>query len=79
MVSFRTLMCAAVAVATTPSLAAITPHQTVSNLRTLTTKAQALQAPASSISIVNAALIVIGLGPYPVRLSSPMNIHPALT
>ncbi len=49
----------------------LTPAQVVSNIRTLTTKSQALQAPAQSITIINGPLIVIGQGPFPtVRQST---------
>ena len=65
MVSFRTL--ATAALAAVPAFAAISPAQMVDNIRTLTTKSQALQAPAQQITIVNAPLIIIGQGPFPVR------------
>jgi hypothetical protein len=49
------------------AVAQLTPAQAVDNIRSLTTKSQALQAPAQSITIVNGPLVVIGLGPFPVR------------
>lgn len=52
---------------------AITPAQMVTNIQLLTSKSQALQAPAQSISIINGPLIVVGLGPFPVCEISP---HP---
>jgi len=76
MVSFRTLATAALAVV--PAFAAVTPAQAVSNIRTLTTKSQALQAPAQSINIVNGPLIVVGLGPFPVRLEKSRHHFPYL-
>lgn len=44
---------------------ALTPAQIVDNIRMLTSKSQALQAPANSITIVNGPLIIIGQGPFP--------------
>jgi hypothetical protein len=64
MVSFRTLATAALALAA-PISAAITPTQVVDNIKTLTAKSQALQAPAQSISIINGPLVIIGQGPFP--------------
>ncbi|KZL63279.1 uvi-1 protein [Colletotrichum incanum] len=46
-------------------LSQTTPEQVVQNIRTVTTKSQALQAPAQSITIINGPLIVVGLGPFP--------------
>ncbi|GAB1316863.1 hypothetical protein MFIFM68171_07073 [Madurella fahalii] len=61
MVSVRLLAVAFAA----PLFAALTPQQIVDSLQVLTTKSQALQAPAQSITIINGPLIVIGLGPFP--------------
>ena len=47
------------------AVAQLTPQQAVDNIRSLTTKSQALQAPAQSITIINGPLIVVGLGPFP--------------
>ncbi|KAH6685307.1 UVI-1 protein [Plectosphaerella plurivora] len=55
---------AALAVCST-ALGQMTPSQVVDNIKSLTTKSQALQAPAQSISIINGPLIVVGLGPFP--------------
>ncbi|KAK0721268.1 hypothetical protein B0T21DRAFT_453650 [Apiosordaria backusii] len=55
MVSFRNILTGALAL-TAPIVA---------TLRELTTKSQALQGPANSITIINGPLIVIGLGPFP--------------
>ncbi|KAJ5055741.1 UVI-1 [Bipolaris maydis] len=64
MVSMRNIFTAALALAA-PISAAITPAQMVDNIRMLTSKSQALQAPAQSITIINGPLIVIGQGPFP--------------
>ncbi|KAH6675856.1 hypothetical protein B0J14DRAFT_626301 [Halenospora varia] len=52
-----------------PSFAAVTPAQIVTNIQILTSKSQALQAPAQSINIINGPLIVIGQGPFPQIIS----------
>ncbi|KAH6878663.1 hypothetical protein BKA58DRAFT_466309 [Alternaria rosae] len=64
MVSFRNLFTAALAFSV-PISAAITPAEVVTNIKTITQKSQALQAPAKEISIVNGPLILIGQGPFP--------------
>jgi hypothetical protein len=66
MVSFRNLAISALAM-TAPIMAQTTPAQVVSNIKMLTQKSQALQAPAQSISLVNGPLLLIGQGPFPVR------------
>jgi len=63
MVSFRSVV-AAIAL-TVPVMAQTTPAQVVDNIRMLTQKSQALQAPAQSINIINGPLILIGQGPFP--------------
>jgi hypothetical protein len=68
MVSFRALTTIALAAFAVPVFTQTTPAGVVANIRVLTQKSQALQAPAQSISIVNGPLIVIGLGPFPVRV-----------
>ncbi|KAK4223795.1 hypothetical protein QBC38DRAFT_398957 [Podospora fimiseda] len=65
MVSLRTLVTSSVAFLAAPSLAALTPTEITNNIRTLTSKSQALVAPAQSITIVNGPLIIIGQGPFP--------------
>lgn len=50
-------------------LAALTAPQIADGLKLVTDKSQALKAPAQSISILNAPLIVIGQGPFPVLIS----------
>jgi len=64
MVAFGKLITSAVALAI-PALAALTPAQIVSNLEMITQKSMALQAPAKTITLVNAPLLVIGQGPLP--------------
>jgi hypothetical protein len=51
---------AMLAVLAVPLFAQMTPQQIVNNINVITQKSQALQAPANSISILNAPLIVIG-------------------
>jgi hypothetical protein len=63
MVSFRTIVASSLAVGSV--IAQSTPAQVVTNIRTLTQKSQALQAPAQIISIVNGPLILVGQGPFP--------------
>jgi hypothetical protein len=53
------------AVMAATACAALTPSQLADGIRSITQKSQALQAPAQSITIVNAPLIVIGQGPFP--------------
>jgi hypothetical protein len=69
MVSLRSLITAAALIAA-PVMAALSPQQINEGLGRLTQKVQDLQEPASSITIVNAPLIVIGQGPFPVCLGS---------
>ncbi|ATY62494.1 hypothetical protein A9K55_008922 [Cordyceps militaris] len=45
--------------------AAATPEQIVTGINSLTEKMAALQAPAQSITVVNAPLLLIGQGPFP--------------
>jgi hypothetical protein len=63
MVSFRKIVL--VAACAGSALAALSPNQMVSNIRMLTQKSQALQAPAQAITIINGPLIIIGQGPFP--------------
>ncbi|KAI1436215.1 UVI-1 [Xylaria sp. CBS 124048] len=51
------------------AMAAATPQQIADGIKSITQKSQALQAPAQSISILNAPLIVIGQGPFPVLIA----------
>ncbi len=48
-----------------PIIAQTTPAQVVDNIKMLTQKSQALQAPAQSITIINGPLILVGQGPFP--------------
>ncbi|KAK2031159.1 hypothetical protein LX32DRAFT_681291 [Colletotrichum zoysiae] len=43
----------------------LTPANVVDNIKTLTMKSQALQAPAKEITIVSGPLIIVGQGPFP--------------
>jgi len=65
MVSLRALAVSAITFAV-PLVSALTAQEIVSNVNALTTKSQALQAPAQSINIINGPLILIGQGPFPV-------------
>ncbi|XP_014555455.1 hypothetical protein COCVIDRAFT_102275 [Bipolaris victoriae FI3] len=78
MVSIRNIFTAALALAA-PISAAITPAQTVSNIKMLTSKSQALQAPAQSITIINGPLIVIGQGPFPQIIAGFTDIISTVT
>lgn len=78
MVAIRNLFTAALALAT-PIAAAITPAQTVDNIKLLTQKSQALQAPAQSITVINGPLIVIGQGPYPQIIAGFTDIVTTVT
>lgn len=51
----------------TAVMGSLTPQQIADGLSSMTQKTQALQAPAQSITLINAPLIVIGQGPFPVR------------
>lgn len=55
----------------TAVMGALTPQQIADGLSSITQKAQALQAPAQSITILNAPLVAIGQGPFPVRNPIP--------
>lgn len=59
---------------TLPVLGALSPGQIVSNIQMLTTKSQALQGPAQSITIINGLLITIGQGPFPQIVSGFVDI-----
>lgn len=74
MFSIAKLFTAALAV-TSVAVAAVTPQQAVDGLRLLIQKAQDLQAPAQSISPINAHLVVIGQGPFPVSVIVGTDSH----
>nr|BAA96293.1 UVI-1 [Bipolaris oryzae]BAA96294.1 UVI-1 [Bipolaris oryzae] len=78
MVSIRNIFTAALALAA-PISAAITPAQMVDNIKMVTAKSQALQAPAQSITIVNGPLIVIGQGPFPQIIAGFTDIVTTVT
>lgn len=65
MISLPKLFTAALA-ATSVVIAAATPRQIADGIKSLTQKSQALKAPAETITIINAPLIIIGQGPFPV-------------
>jgi len=62
MVSFKYIATAALAAC---AMAATTPDQVVTNIKGITQKSQDLQMPASQLTPVNGALVVIGQGPLP--------------
>lgn len=68
MVSLKKIVAAVIAI-TIPVTAVKYPAEVVKCIQGLTQKSQALQGPAQSISLVNAPLILIGQGPFPVRLA----------
>jgi len=65
--SFLKPVVAAMALCGTAVMGSLTPQQIADGLSSMTQKTQALQAPAQSITLINAPLIVIGQGPFPVR------------
>jgi len=50
------------------AMGALTPSQLADGLKKVTQQSQDLQAPAQSITIVNAPLIIIGQGPFPTLI-----------
>lgn len=62
MVSFNFLATAAFAAY---AMAATTPAEVVANIQSITEKSQALQEPASELTPLNGALVVLGQGPLP--------------
>ena len=74
MFSIAKLVIAALAV-TSVAVAAVTPQEAADGLRLLTQKAQDLQAPGQSITIVNTPLVVIGQGPFPVSVIVGTDSH----
>lgn len=65
MVAFGKLLASAAALAV-PISAVLTSAQIVDTIQVLTAKSETLQLPAQSITLVNAPLIIFGLGPLPV-------------
>ncbi|KAI0405018.1 hypothetical protein F4802DRAFT_565379 [Xylaria palmicola] len=56
------------------AMSAATPQQIADGIRSITQKSQALQAPAQSITVLNAPLIVIGQGPFPTLITGFQDI-----
>ena len=71
MVSLRSLV-VGVALIAAPVMAVFTSTQVANGIDQLTGQTQALEPIANSISIFNAPLIVIGLGPFPVYCLAPV-------
>ena len=69
MVSFRSLI-VGVALTAAHVMAVFTPAQLADGIDQLASKSQALQPIANSITLINAPLIIIGLGPFPVYCPS---------
>jgi hypothetical protein len=78
MVSLRSLIAAAALIAA-PVMAAVTPTQLTDGIKKVTMQSQMLQADAQSITIINAPLIIIGQGPFPVCLRPLTSKLPKLT
>ena len=72
MVFLRSLV-AALGFIIAPVTAVFTAAQLASSIDGLSTIAQGLQPTANSITVLNAPLIVVGLGPYPVCCPAPAN------
>ncbi|TLS22530.1 uncharacterized protein PpBr36_09791 [Pyricularia pennisetigena] len=77
--SFAKLAVAALAIGSNAVQAALTPAQMVSNIKMVTAKSQALQAPAQTISVINGPLIVIGQGPFPQIIAGFTDIISTVT
>lgn len=71
MVSLRSLITSAALIAA-PVMAALTPMQLSDGINMVTKQSRDLQPVAQSITLVNAPLIVLGQGPFPVCLG-PLN------
>ena len=70
MVSLRSLIAGVVLVAAQVT-AVFTPAQLTAGLNQLASKSQALQSTANGITLLNAPLIIVGLGPFPVYCHLP--------
>lgn len=55
------------------ALSALTGVQVVQNIDTITTKSRVLIEPVKQLSIMNAPLLLIGQGPWPVSLDHPFH------
>ncbi|KAH7071892.1 hypothetical protein BKA63DRAFT_492555 [Paraphoma chrysanthemicola] len=73
MLSLPTILTSILAIAA-PIAAQSQSAQIVANLELLTSKIEALQPIASSISVVNGPLIIIGQGPFPQIISGLQDI-----
>ncbi|KAH7084179.1 hypothetical protein FB567DRAFT_550204 [Paraphoma chrysanthemicola] len=73
MLSLPTILTSLLAIAA-PIAAQSPSAQIVANLELLTSKTEALQPIASSISIINGPLIIIGQGPFPQIISGLQDI-----
>ncbi|KAI1424033.1 hypothetical protein F5Y12DRAFT_492922 [Xylaria sp. FL1777] len=60
---------AGVAMMASTAMGALNAQQIADGINLITQKSQALQAPAQSITILNAPLIVIGGGPFPTIIA----------
>lgn len=78
MVSFTKALIASLAMVA-PIVAQTTPAQVVDNIKMVTQKSQALQAPAQSITIINGPLIVVGQGPFPQIIAGFTDIVSTVT
>ncbi|TGJ78445.1 hypothetical protein E0Z10_g10309 [Xylaria hypoxylon] len=67
------------AVMAATAMAALSPQQIATGLKTVTDQSLKLQAPAQSISIVNAPLIIIGQGPFPTIIAGFTQIVTTVT
>ncbi|TGJ88235.1 hypothetical protein E0Z10_g563 [Xylaria hypoxylon] len=56
------------------AMAALSPQQIADGIKSVTAKSQALQAPAQSITALNAALIIVGQGPFPPLIAGFQDI-----
>lgn len=61
---------AALAICSDSVLGQTTPAQVVQNIDMVTTKSNALIAPAKKIDLVSGPLLIVGLGPFPVSRAS---------
>jgi len=64
MVALRSLL-AGIALIAASVVSALSPADVALGLGRVAAQAEALQRPASEITIINAPLIVVGQGPYP--------------
>jgi len=52
----------------------MTASQVVTNIKSLTSQSQALQRPATTITIVSGPLVVVGQGPFPIIIQGFVRI-----